>query len=217
MSKKIRQPKQKNIGVQSPANLPVKKDNFFTKGFDHKTIIALVALAVAISALLLNRSFNQRREENEKATISVQMGIKPSERTDSSGRHKYYESWYLFMNTGKATTKLANIAWLLNNKYVDYHSSPNVSGTTHGVDIETIKDTSPDFREIKIKDLPPGVGFLVTILHRVKDEYIDEMYQTWKINMWDKTFSEHFLSEITIAGEKVEIKNEGITELRNMQ
>jgi hypothetical protein len=217
MPKKIKKPKQPNNNVSSSANLPAKKENFFSRGFDHKTIIALIALTVTIIALLLNKSFNQRREENEKATISVQMGIKPIDRTDSSGRHKYYESWYLFLNRGKATTKLANIAWLLNNKYADYHSAPQVSGTTHGVDIETIRDTSPDFCEIKVKDLPPGVGFLITIVHRVKDEYIDEMYQTWKRNMFDKTFSERFLSEITIAGEKVEIKNEGITELRNMQ
>lgn len=193
-----------------------QNESFIKKGFDFKTVLQIFAILISITAILVTIYFNLRKEDNDKSTISVQMGIQPTYQIDSTGKPTYYESWYMFTNNGKATTKAININWFLNKKYLKYSSKPFVMGTNHGVEINIIETTMPGFCEIKIKDLPPNVGFMVGVRHRIKDEYIDEMYKEWGEHMFDVSFSERFLSEISVSGEKVEIKNDGATNLKNM-
>ena len=206
----------KNISIDVSQEIK-PNENGLTKKFDIRILLQIFAILISITAIIISIYFNFRKEDNEKASISVQMGIQPTTEIDSLGRHRFYESWYIFTNNGKATTKSSNITWFLNNKYLDYSSRPFVSGTNHGVEITIIETSTPGLCEMKIKDLPPNVGFMVGVKHRIKEEYVDEVYNEWQKNMLDKNFTEHFLSNIAVSGENIELKNEGITELKNME
>jgi len=220
--------RKKQIPIYKVPSAEIKKDksvvnkknkivSFVSTGFDIKALLQICAISVAITAIyFVIRNFN-KKEESEKSKVSLQMGIQPTNQLDSTGRHYYYESWYMFINNGQSTTKTANIFWFLNNSIIDYSSKPYLIGPSHGVEINIIETTTPGFCEFNIKNLPPGVGFLIGVRHRIKKEYVDEIYKSWTTHMFDKEFTNYFLSEVSISGEKVSIKNNGAYDLQNME
>lgn len=190
---------------------------FVKSSFDFKTVLQILAITISLTAIFITVFYNTKREENEKSKISLQMGIQPSNNTPSNGQHLYFDSWYLFMNTGNAIIRSANIHWFLNNKYLDYSSEPYIIGSTHGAEINIIKTSTPGFCEINFKNLPPNVGFMVGVNHKVKQSFADSIYQDWTNHMFEQKFTAYFLSQVSISGEKTSIENDGAYDLKEMK
>lgn len=185
------------------------------KVFDLKSGLQLIAILVAITFGSFMLFFNKKRIESEQSNISLQMGIQPSE-NNYGIKGGYYDSWYMFINTGQATIRTANIFWFLNNQYIKYSSQPYLVGGDHGAEINILETTTPGFCELNIKDLPPGVGFTVYVRHIIKDNYRELIYQNWSKDMFSKNFTSFFLSEISTTGEKISIVNDGIYDLEKL-
>ena len=201
----------------TPVKIPNRFIKFFSTGFDIKALLQILAICIAITGICVAIWIFGRKEEGEKSEFSVQMGIQPTSDIDSNGRHFYYQSWYMFRNTGKTIIKTANISWLLNLSKVEFNDMPFLIGSNHGVEINIVRTSTPDFREINIKNCPPNVGFFIGINHRIKQEFVNDVYQVWKESMFDSKFTNIFISELAVSGEKITLKNDGFYDLEKLR
>ena len=180
-------------------------------------IFTLIGVIIAFITLYLGINRYKEQTESDKSMISLQMCIEPVPPSDSLGIWTDYKSWYMFINKGPATVKSANIYWFLNNEYIESSSKLTTIGSTHGVDVSIIESTTPGLCEIKVKDFPPDVGFMVEVYHNLKKQYINEVFQNLERGRFNKEFTRFFLSEIRVSGEKISIKNESSFDLEKMK